>query len=437
MIRRTTSTAHPRAHARSARAAVLTLVLLSPLPARAQVFLRDRSPSGRELPGVVLSVDSAGVRTADSPSADPATARIIGWDRVRTVSGPPAVAAQPFLPLADRLWRARTRLERGDWLAASPILRELAPAHADQPGPTAALIFEGLLRCELARGAQAAALSAWFEWLCTLDKSAALTESGVALPAIWIGGTLDLSPGQPRLIDDRSALVPALPPMWLAQPAIAAAAASARWSSLADLAASQQGRSAALGPIAASYIELYTLAAKIESGQTVPPPSSGPQSFGPRLVRLIVLARCGDARQRESARDGLATLARGTDPDGPAPWVESWCRAAIGRSLIREADPALRVRGVIELLHVPARFSSATPDLAALALAEAASTLWDLGDQAGAVALKSELLARHPAHPASIWGGLDKVVASPGKATGTRESLPDSPRVPARERGGS
>lgn len=436
MIPRTTSTAHPPAVARSARAVVLALALLSPLPAQAQVYLRDRSPSGREVPGVVLSVDSVGVRTADSPSADPATARIIGWDRVRSVSGPPAAAAQPFLPLADRLWRARTRLERGDWLAASPILRDLAPAHADQPGPTAALIFEGLLRCEIARGAQAAALSAWFEWLCTLDKSAGLTDSGVALPATWIGGTLDLPPGQHRLIDDRSALVPALPPMWMAQPAIDAAAASARWSALSALAASRQGKPAALGAIPASYIELYTLAAKIESGQSVPPPPIGPQSFGPRLVRLIVLARCGDARQRESARDGLATLARGTDPDGPAPWVESWCRAAIGRSLIREADPTLRLRGVIELLHVPARFSTATPDLAALALAEAASTLWDLGDRSGAVALKTELLARHANHPASNWSGLDKVVATPGRATGTRESLPDSPSGPARGRGG-
>ncbi|MCC6320515.1 MAG: hypothetical protein IT438_03655 [Phycisphaerales bacterium] len=410
--------------------------------ANAQVRLHDGSPAGREVTGVVVSADASGIFIAETV-ADPKVGRLVGWDRVRTVEGPDAAKYEPYRALADRLWRARTRLERGDWLAASGILRELAPAQARRGGPTGAVVFEGLLRCELARGAHAAALGAWFEWLMCMDRSGAISDAGLTRPGNWVGGAIDSPVGAAIVVDAKTALCPALPPIWVGQTAIDAAVSSGQWETMFPSATRAAGQSASAGSpeeqranaVTGAYLQLYLTAARAEAGLPVHAPEVGPQVFGVRLVRLIVLARCGDAKQRDAARAGLATLATGQSPDGAEPWVEAWCRAGIGRSLIRETEVPQRVRGVIELLHVPARFASGSPDLAATCLAEAAVTLWELGDQSGAAALKAELLAQYASHPAARWSRLDQITATT-RDKGPRESLPEAPAPGSKKAGG-
>ncbi len=56
--------------------------------------------------------------------------------------------------------------------------------------------------------------------------------------------------------------------------------------------------------------------------------------------------------------------------------------------------------GVIELLHVPARFASDQPALASLALRDAATALRALGEHDGASDLLQQLPAIDPARPA-------------------------------------
>ena len=89
--------------------------------------------------------------------------------------------------------------------------------------------------------------------------------------------------------------------------------------------------------------------------------------------------------------------------------MECWCRAGIGRSLVRDNDPELRRQGVIQLLHIPARFVRVSPLLASLALAESAVTLHELGDDAGAEAVKGELIDRFPRSAAAGWPRLREV----------------------------
>jgi hypothetical protein len=42
---------------------------------------------------------------------------IIGWDRVRGLGGDQKAEWGKYAEVADKAWRARTRLERGDFIA--------------------------------------------------------------------------------------------------------------------------------------------------------------------------------------------------------------------------------------------------------------------------------------------------------------------------------
>src|SRR5690606_5570963 len=112
--------------------------------------------------------------------------------------------------------------------------------------------------------------------------------------------------------------------------------------------------------VAMQLAEWYHAAAAFESGRDVSLPEAASAHPGVVLVREVVMARIGDAAQRQSARDAL--LARLTQ--NPAPWIQVWCHAAVGRSLLREADDVVRRRGVLHLLHIPASYGAEHPYLA-------------------------------------------------------------------------
>ena len=114
------------------------------------------------------------------------------------------------------------------------------------------------------------------------------------------------------------------------------------------------------------------------------------------FIEQIVLSRTGDDAQRKRMR----TLLRRVVDRKQGTWREAWARVAIGRSLALEDDETSRALGVIELLHVPARFSSEQPALAALALRDAAGALRALGDSAGARELLEQLPEIDPTRPA-------------------------------------
>ncbi|MGE4195862.1 MAG: hypothetical protein AB7G11_01905 [Phycisphaerales bacterium] len=366
----------------------------------------------------VLEVSAAGVLVEGSGGA-----QLVGWDRVKRVIGPKAPEAEAFAETGNKAWRSAERLRRGDVPAAEPLLEELYRAYRGQRGPTAAMACEGLARCRAARGAVATAVLPWLYSLAAHPKS---DEAG----AVWVGGTIDNSRaggGGNVFIDPRYMLSPSLPPVWLAGAALDSLAASAAWAEL----------KLEPGP-AGELASLYALAAKLSAGGAASASEaelirgdSSSQTPGAALVRDMLAARFGDDAVRVDARARLrvrieraaakpTALTEGTSQIPR--WVEAWCRFAIGQSMVRESDENARVLGVIELMHLPARFGTEQPYLAGLALAEGIATLADLGDRSGSGVLKHELLLRFPRHPGV---NLERVRSVKAVAPHSQESEPE------------
>lgn len=374
------------------------------LTAAAQVSLRGGEPAPA---GAIVAVDAGGVwlgppagAAGESTKPGSSAARSAGtsatpilaisWDRVKSIQGPAAAPAKQWLPIAEQAWRARTRLERGDVVAAEPLFERLfLDQFRSRSGPTAAVIAEGLLRCRLHRGAHVAAVEPWLALLhATSSPVTPILHSSWASEA-----------GLAPVIDPQTGLAPALPPMWLAWPSVEALAKSD--GPLAAV-ASEPGVESRIQMLGA----LYTQSARFEAGLPASIPSQASNDPGVALVWQIVQARLGERPQREEARRALnERLAAASLPDNQTPvWQQAWCHAAIGRSLLRETSPEERRLGVVALLNVPARFARVHPYLSGMCLAEASAALRDLGDAAGADVLANELFREYPTHPALDWG---------------------------------
>jgi len=295
--------------------------------------------------------------------------RLIGWDSVKVVHGPMAEEAASFMPLAERAWRARLRLARGDSDMACPLFEELFQTYAGRSGPTALMAAEGRLRCLTRQREHAAAVGPWIEAL-------RLRREGFV-----VAGDPPLLP----VIDEATGLVPGLPPIWLSTPDALELARSPALASEDEAAAALAG--------------LFQRAARFESG--LEPGAEPPEVRHPgvELARQVVMARTGNAEQRKAARERLVV---GLSAD-MGTWREAWRRAAIGRSLLREESDADRTAGVFQLLHLPARFARTQPYLTSVALAEVGAELDRRGDQAAALAMRTELMNHDPASPALGW----------------------------------
>lgn len=351
----------------------------------------------------VISAGAEGVVVGEGGRAE----WVIGWDRVLRLDGSPEIAAEgaKFLPFGESLWRARTRLERGDAAAAEPMFEQLLPAVEGKGGPMPAVAAEGLLRCRLRRGAQVAAVDPWLAWL----RAKGTPPGDGPMP---FGMDWSERAGLDPIMDSATGLIPAVPPIWLDWPAVRVYASHG---------ASAPGADSASSDAPAALAALYLHAARFETGagEQVPLVASASDP-GVALVFDIVLSRTGGDADRAGARDRLEQRLAGSRDT----WKEAWCRAAIGRSLVRETDVEVRRLGVIELLHLPARFSRSHPYLAGLCLAEASVTLAELGDRAGAAGLKKELLDNFPDHPVLAWDRIRLLPGVPAAAPPARGGPP-------------
>jgi hypothetical protein len=367
-----------------------------------RVALRESAGAAAE-PGVFVSADEGGVTTTNGDGK----ARVISWDKVRSLGDAPSVQTPTW---AEALWRARARIEREDYSGAEPLLESIAAGMESTgglaSGASGAVLYEGVLRCRLHRGVHTAAVGPYFAW----RRATGLAISADARAA-WIGGSIRGA----QVIDGRTGLCTELPPIWLNEPALTRAAiAKEDWDRLAPA-------GSVADPLIAWYRAsmLYESAASEEEAnearalavKTV----STSVTDAERLVQSIVLSRLGDDKARADARAALENRLSGEEVEG---WLEAWCRAAIGRSLVHETDAELRRRGVLQLLHVPARLGRTAPGLAAICLAEAANALNEMGDAAGAWALKSELVTRYPRRSPASWGPIREIKATSAVADG-------------------
>lgn len=341
----------------------------------ATVRLRGGAPAPA---GTVVLVDREGV----SFRADDKTT-VISWDRIADVRGDEK--AKEYADIAHRAWRARTRLERGDLIAAEPLFDTLAAEYKVGTGATTLVVAEGLLRCRLHRGVQAGGVEPWLMWLRAAGD-------GTIAPALAVVE----SPGAPPLIDNATGLCPAVPPVWLRVASVEAFARTSIGSAEAQVGLEKNLKGAAKVD---ALRMLYALAAAFECGlasevKSGVLPLRHPDP-GVALVAQIVGARVGVVDVRRDARRLLTERLT----QRQAQWMEAWVRVGLGRSLLRESAVEDQLLGVAQMLHVPARLRGASPYLAGVALAGAAVNASGT-NQAGAWRLKTELQDTLPGHPA-------------------------------------
>lgn len=258
------------------------------------------------LPSALESVSSHGVSLQDDPGA------IITWDRIKHLD---ADAWTDYASIAQDAWRARARLERGDIVLAAPLYKQLFETYQDDPGLMLAFAAHGHRVCLVAIG----------------RHDDAITPMLVAHAS---------SPERTNPSD------PTTPqPIWLTGDA-------------PDLDAYLENDS--------EIARLFAVAARFEREGIEHTPASSEAPAHPVLRDIVVSRISGDAGQRKTARERLVLEAQRHD----GTWREARARLAIGRSLLRESDRDARLAAIIEFANVGARFRSAAPRLAAIALAE-------------------------------------------------------------------
>lgn len=353
-------------------------------------------------PGQAMGVGPQGVQVR-SPQGDVV---IIGWDRVLQLPTALAEAGEPFDQLSLESWRARARIERGDLVLAEPVLQGLfesarAGAFALR-GPTGLVVAEGLLRCRLARGAGAAAIEPWLVWL---DAAIVRQPRTTYAHRTWAQRA-----GLPTVIDPATELCPMLPPMWLATPAL-------QLTLQYESTEGERDKATALRA-------LYQAAARHELGQRVEQLPEVPREAATELVRDIVASRVLDAPGRTTARARLEAAL----PSAATPWLTAWLHAAIGRSLVLEDSHELKLRGIAQLLRVHVLHREDGPALADICLAEAATTLHDIGQHDTAVALARELARASAQSPALSWPPLAQLLQGAMPTPSAQAPLDDAPQ---------
>jgi hypothetical protein len=304
--------------------------------------------------------------------------RMLGWDLVYYAEGEGASDVAVYAEFSDTVWRAKSRLERGDFRLAGPLFEELfeQQARVGIEGPTGLMIAEGTLRCRVASGRHTDAIEAW----------------AVALDIRGTGQRQSGESAVAGLIDAETGLVPTLAPIWLDGSVDAK-----------RLAAGGADAPGTAGPLIALY---RASARRSVGGPEDELPRGEPGEHGERLVALMLRATGPDELARVTARERLLDVAE----ESAGSWQESWARTAIGRSLLMESEERLRDAGVLHLLHLPARFSRSQPHLAAVALAEVGREMHERGDSRLVELMRSELRRQYPEHEANAW--LDAVTGN-------------------------
>ncbi len=347
------------------------------------VMRRGSEPT---LIGKITRIDESGIAVRSASGAE----HSVTWDRVRGISTEdPSIQRSIDLhrDAAERLWRARLRLERGDTALAEPLFERLFAEYRGRTHETALIVAEGLLRCRLSRAAHDTAL------IPALEVSR-LRRKGIRSSAYE---------AMPVLFDEATSLCTKLPPAW------AAGAGLARVES--DLKTYDAGGDTAVAAIAS----LYRMAARQHlnlPAESVP--SIAADHEGVMLLRQLASCTDEDAAVRATARSALEkNLA-----DLPG-WAQAWARYAIGQSLLREPGEGgggRREAALVNLAYLPATFQRDQPYLAGLALATICTQLQRMGATEEAAMLRAELIRLYPNHPALSMLDASAVSLSPASS---------------------
>ncbi len=383
--------------------AAMILVAIAPWPASAETGLSGSSGSSEREPreadrtepadrierrrglsvleGRIVAMDETAITIR---SAETRATHTVRWDLVRTVRTERSEPRlEQWLDLGERLWRARTRLERGDVLLAEPLLQELFDEWRGRTDEAALIAAEGLLRCRLARGDQAGGVLPALE-VIRLSRADVSTDAYRAMP---------------RIVDDRREVIPGLPPRWLAAPG--------------DLVlVGELGSYDARGDqVVAEMAALYRVLAARQVGRELDEQErrrsrEAVDHPGLELLRAMVEADDPDRDRREAARQWIEREL----PDAEG-WREAWLRFQLGHTWVNEEGTGRRQRGMVQLLHLPARFSGTQPYLSGLAVEQARTTAAALGMDELAERLREQMERDFTHHPVRQQGRRDEVLS--------------------------
>ncbi|MEZ6165310.1 MAG: hypothetical protein R3B67_12855 [Phycisphaerales bacterium] len=303
--------------------AILGVLLLDPVTIEI-----DRKPA---VVGEVVRTGPQGISvrlTADQPAQD------IAWYELRGGELPDGVPRQ-FEQVASQAWRAHTRLMRGDAAGAMADYASMSQQYIWQAGRQSLDVCDGYAKCLILSGHRARAIEPMLAWYLAAQGQDALSpdvDQGLRLrrdlPPVFSGDDLGLQLDPVPVdaqADDRTKLIRA-------------------------------------------YYELV-LAPEFDRQSVIDSIEALQRSIRARDPGLILLEQAcfaqahPDPTQRQSARDALLRRTQ-TQPDS---WTEVWARLALGAALIRDDDPLMHDRGVVQLIHVIVRLSTIDPDLTLLA----------------------------------------------------------------------
>lgn len=339
-----------------------------------RIILRDLTILGDRS---VVSFDEDGVRLDDDTT--------LTWDRIErgSVSSDKQAAFDQLRDEIGRpLFQLRVRLRVGDDLGLVEPAERLAARFAERDGASAYLVQRALMRARLATGRREGAVEPYLRCLAQLWNAPQAASSPSARAAELpielrmrvdpdTGLSLELLP----VLFEATAAQAALPGVRQAALRFAEPRPDALRIYFAALAA-------AAGDAEAAERSISGIAARDGS-----PEAERRAADWRDVLRLAMDYRAasgGPALTQLAARlDSLSPLCR--------PVAYHWT----GLARLQSSDVESQMDGVLTLLHLPARFGSEQPDLAAAALATAADALEKLGDATGAAALRRERISRY------------------------------------------
>lgn len=300
----------------------------------------------------------------------------IPWDQIREIrmgdGSPLQDQLRSRLERARKIWRARSRLQRGDHALAEPLFAELFKADPGRVTETDLIIAEGLLRCRLERGAMEDALVP------------ALEVSRLLRLGVRTNRYSDLVP----VADAEQPLCHYLPPIWVDDSKISRL--------IRDLNEWRSGGDAGLSKVADQYgFLLRNPAGLIAVDQPLDSTSAtGEEEIGSELLLWSMQSREDRPDVRRRTRQAMKTRL-GRCPD----WERAWLHFLLGMSLLQEDGDGLRRQGLVQLAWLPARYANEQPYLSGIAMAIMARELAREGDVDSARLVIGELREQLPNHP--------------------------------------
>lgn len=321
-------------------------------------ILAEVTVKGFDEDGIVLDAPRAG-------GGDRVT-----WDEVER--GRVAIDQERFDALLAEfgppLYRIRQRLRIGDDDGLAQPAELLYPRFSTRNSQTAYMVCQATMWSRLARGEREAAVEPYLRCFELLRSQAA--------------GAGDL-PGNRRLATDpATAIAPELVPVWFDEAAAKAALASVQEAIRTMPPPRPEG-------VYVYYATLALAAGEVAEADRVLPSLRGGGDLATwrEIIAAQREAQSGEPHESMSMLRSKLPSLQGAERAAALYWV--------GLADVQASDEPAQRDGLLALLALPAEFSRTQPELAAAGLYHAAAGLAKLKDDAGAAAIRQELITRY------------------------------------------